>query len=256
MTDLATRTNPRAWMLAEGGKYQRALDLYDEAKLGGFKLSPPDHSNCGKFLLCLKKYEEALAQFREATELRKDKGSYLDSQGAALWLMGKYREAVAAWRYRAAGILSGKIVYTDSAGGASDGLLLWYAAVTLKDDNLLKYSIEYFHELSTFGRLSSWPGPLVDLALGVRSTKAIFQERFGSMWLGWLRRSDTLQRRELVNALFYFAVRHRVDGQEHECKKMMAQVVKIKNPLGEVEWYLARGELSQAPALPRDHHSL
>lgn len=248
--DSVTNPDSASWALAEEGKYQQAIDLYNEAKFQGLKLTPPDHVNCGLFLLCLKNYEEALTQFREATELEetphgKDEGSHLADEGVAQWLMGRHHEAVTAWRYRVSGILSGKILYTDFAGGASDGLLLWYAAVTLKDHDLLNYTIDYFHKLSTFGHLACWPGPLVDLALGVKSAEVIFQQRFGSSkLLGWLRRKDFLRRRELVNALFYFAVKHRADGQEHECRKMMAKVVQIENPLIELEWYLARGELS------------
>ncbi len=259
MTDLATKLNHATWRLAERGRYQQALDLYDDAKLRGFRLSHPDHANCGRFLLCLEKYEEASAQFREANELKdktppgNNEGSYLDYQGAAQWLMGRHREAVTAWRYRVSGILSGKVHYADFAGGASDGLLLWYAAVTLKDHELLKYTTEYFRKLSIFGRLSSWPGPLVDMALGAKPAEAILQQHFGDWEFGgWLHRligllrgdGDFLRRRQLVNALFYSAVRHRADGQEQECRKKMAKVVQIGNLWGELEWYLARGELS------------
>lgn len=249
MTDLANSPSSSAWVLAEHGRYQRALDLYDEAKSQGFKLTPPDHANCGLYLLCLEKYEEASAQFRAANELSdiehgRNEGSYLDSEGVAQWLMGRHSEAVTAWRYRVSGLLSGNVHYADFSGGASDGLLLWYAAVTLKDHDLLNYTKEFFHKWSTFGHPSIWPGPLVDLALGARSAEAIFNQHFGKMWFGWVRRSDVLKRRELANALFYIAVRHRADGHEHECRKLMSNVVQIPNPLIELEWYLARGEFS------------
>jgi tetratricopeptide (TPR) repeat protein len=249
MTDLASSPSLSAWVLAEHGKYQRALDLYDEARRLGFELTPPDHANCGLYLLCLEKYEEASTQFAAAnklrdTEYRRKEGSYLNGEGVAQWLMGRRSEAVTAWRYRVSGLLSGNVHYADFAGGASDGLLLWYAAVTLKDHDLLNYTTEYFRKWSTFGHPSIWPGPLVDLALGTKSAEVIFKKRFGNMWFGWVRRSDFLRRRELVNALFYIAVKYRADGHEQECRKLMSNVVKIPNPLIEPEWYLARGELS------------
>lgn len=251
--DLATEMNHIAWEFAEEGRYRLALDVYDRAKSRGFKLSAPDAANCGLFLLCLERHEEALAHFREATAQAKEReGAYLENAGVAQWLMGRHRDAAITWRSRVSGISSGTIDYTDFSGGASDGLLLWYAAVTLKDDDLLNYAMDFFHELSTperlssFPGISSWPGPLVHLALGSKSAEAILQEHFGDKSLARLLRwdADILRRRKLVNALFFFAVKRRADGQERECRKLMSTVVQIENPLLELEWYLARGELS------------
>lgn len=248
--DLATELNS-SWSLAEAGRYERALHAYDEVKSRGLKLPHGHDANRGLLLLCLKKYEEALAQFREADELSNSRhnryeGSYLDHIGVAQWLMGRHQDAVIAWRNRVSGIWSGQILYTDLTGGASDGLLLWYAAVTLKDRDLLKYTRDFLHKVSSLGRLSPWPGPLVHLALGATSAEAIMQEHFRYKTLGaWLRgNADMLRRRALVNSVFYSAVNRRADGQEHECQKMMSEVVQMKNPLIELEWYLARGELS------------
>ncbi|WP_162914140.1 hypothetical protein [Taklimakanibacter lacteus] len=247
MMDLAARLSP-AGRLAERGKYQQALDLYGEMKARGVELTSQDRANCGTFLLCLEKYEEALAQFRAASALEdmsdlKGEGSYLGHQGVAQWLMGRHREAVTAWRCRVSGILSGKV---RDAAGASEGLLLWYAAVTLKDHDLLKYTTDYFQKLSILGRIASWPGPLVELALGEKSADDVSYERFHNMWLDWLLGRGSEHREDLLKAVFYFAVRHRLDSQEPECRKTMAQVARRKNRWSELEWHLARGELSRA----------
>ena len=253
MKDLTTKLNHAAWALAEAGKYQQALDIYVEAKSQGFKLSAPDASNCGLFLLCLEKHEEALVQFREAAEQAAQReGAYLENVGSAQWLTGRHRDAAITWRHRVSGILDGTITYTDFSGGASDGLLLWYAAVTLKDDELLKYAMDFFRilsspsRLSTWPNISSWPGPLVYLALGERSADAIIDEQLDELNSASLprRNADILRRRKLVNALFYSAVKCRADGQEHECRELMSAAAQTENPLIELEWYLARGELS------------
>lgn len=249
--DSAAKLGPAAWALAERGKYQQALDLYDEAKARGFELTAGDHANRGAILLCLEKYEEALAQFRAATELedksdRKGEGAYLDSQGVAQWLMGRHREAVVAWRYRVSGIMTGKVQYADLPGGASDGLLLWYAAVTLKDHDLLNYTMDFFRKLTIFGRPSYWPGPLVELALGEKSPEAVFHEHFHNAWLRWLLGMNYPRRKDLAFGTFYYAVKLRADGQERDCREMMTRVAKMKNRFGEVQWHLARGELSRA----------
>lgn len=253
MRDLTTKLNHTAFALAEAGKYQQAFDIYVEATSQGFELSAPDASNCGLFLLCLEKHEDALIYFREAAEQAAERdGAYLENVGAAQWLMGRHRDAAITWRQRVSGILDGTIIYTDFSGGASDGLLLWYAAVTLTDDELLEYAIDYFRTLSTPSRLSSWPnisswpGPLVYLALGERSADSILQEQFDELNSADLPHwnADILRRRKLVNVLFYSAVKCRADGQEQECQKLMSAVAQIKNPLIELEWYLARGELS------------
>lgn len=76
--DLATELNQIAWEFAAEGRYRLALDVYDRAKSRGFKLSALDASNCGLFLLCLEKYEEALTQFADAAA---QEGAYLVSVG-------------------------------------------------------------------------------------------------------------------------------------------------------------------------------
>lgn len=251
MTDLATELNDIAWEFAGEGRYRLALDVYDRAKSRGFKLSPLDASNCGLFLLCLEKNEEALAQFADAAERE---GAYLVAVGVAQWLMGRRRDAVITWRRSVSGVRGGTIVCTDPAGSALNGLLLWYAAVTLKDDDLLNTSMEFLHEQSAHGSPSTWlnrsfcPEPPAYLTPEERFDEAFLQQHFGDKNLENLLRGsdDILRQRELVIALFFLAVNHRADGQEQECRKLMSAVVQIENPLIALEWYLARGELSQS----------
>lgn len=174
--------------------------------------------------------------------------------------MGRHRDAAITWRRSVSDIRSVTI-----SGGALNRLLLWYAAVTLKDDDLLNYSIEIFHEQSAHERLSTWPNrsscsePPIYLTPGERSDEAFLQQHFGDKNLeNLLRGSDDISRqRELVIALFFLAVKHRADGQEQECRKLMSAVVQIENPLVELEWYLARGELSQSSGGgPATRHSI
>lgn len=246
MTDLATELNDIAWEFAGEGRYRLALDVYDRAKSRAFKLSALDASSCGLFLLCLERYEEALTQFADAAAQDE---AYLVSVGVAQWLMGRHHDAAITWRRSVSDIRSGTI-----AGGALNGLLLWYAAVTLKDDDLFNYSTDFLRERSASGRLSVWPNrssfpePPVNPAPEERSVEAFLQQHFGDKNLENLLRGsdDIVRQRELVNALFFLAVKHRADGQEQECRKLMSAVVQIENPLVELEWYLARGELSQS----------
>ena len=69
-------------------------------------------------LLCLGRLPEALETFSKANGIyRPDGGTYLESMGTALWLMG--HRGVAKELYRAAvdGVRFGTIHYADFAGG-------------------------------------------------------------------------------------------------------------------------------------------
>lgn len=82
---------------------------------------------------------------------------FLNQIGAALWLSGNKAEAMAEWHKAVSGILDGSSAYGDLAGGATQGLLLWYASVTLNDSREREYALKYFQHLNA---KKLWPRAL------------------------------------------------------------------------------------------------
>lgn len=235
---------------------------YDEALLLYRSLAPKREPNDfiplaeeATALLCVGRLTDALDRFREANAIatRRSEGEsrpYDKDIGAVLWLLGDRDAAVNTWHQAAQLISRGETKFADNVGGASEGLLLWYAAVTAKDVATKDYAVEYLANLANKPRIRYWPGPSVELVLG----RITFQELLKCHWpnddldsILELSQSELLVRRELSQALFYFAAVERRDNREPECQRWMQQCASLANPVLVVEWYLARGECCPCP---------
>lgn len=201
-------------------------------------------------LLSEGKLGEALIGYERAQELcghHIKTAGYLMRIGTIQWLLGRQMKAVATFRASVDGVLDGSIEFADLAGGVSQGLLLWYAGVTRRDEESETHALEYLRKLSKNARrMQCWPGPLALFVLGQKSETDALADLRNARNLGELVKlaeNDLLLRRELCQALFYFGVRKRSEGNEGACQEMMVQCANLENPLIENEWYLARAEV-------------
>lgn len=214
-----------------------------------------DAAALGGSLMFLGRLREALDAFWLANQLgesrpvgARSKGTYYSTIGTLYWLMEDRTKAIEIWRAYCDGILDGTVCYADYPGGAHEGLLLWYGAVTQADQQQLAFAHAYLRRLGTNNsRITSWPGPLVLYVLGEYSREQVLLATQGATKrLGRLiamSRSHVLLRRRLVNALFCFGVYHRANREDDECKRMFQLCASLENPEVEDEWYLARHEL-------------
>jgi tetratricopeptide (TPR) repeat protein len=209
------------------------------------------YDGIGQAFLALRKFDEALESFRRNNEIQSGrlKGSFpsLNKAGAALWLMGKRGEALSEWHRATAGILDGSIRYGDLAGGGTQGLLLWYGAVTLKDGQERDHALEYLRNRAKRKAYAAicWPRPIVLMVLGEKSFTEVLETGCGSPVLSECLENaatDLLKRRQLCQSLFYAACQERQAGNEAECIKKMRLCSQLENPIIESEWYLARDE--------------
>lgn len=205
----------------------------------------------GRAHLSLRNFDNAIKCFKRNNEIesRRTKGNIptLNELGTALWAAGRRQDGMKEWHRAAAGILDRTIVYGDLAGGATQGLLLWYAAVTLKDDQEREYALKYLRKIAdrkSYG-LVLWPRPVMLMALQEKSFSDILELGFGTRTLSeCLKRAqiDLLTRRHLCQALFYAACQFRESGNEVACINYMRLCSQLVNPIIDCEWYLAREE--------------
>ena len=213
-------------------------------------------------MLCMRRYAKAADCFRGANEkqariLDGKSQPYLEDIGTAQWLMGKRTDAIATFRRAVDGILDGSIGYADLPGGVSQGLLLWYAGVTASDPTTKSHARNYLARLASASSIQYWPGPLALFLLRKKTEKEVLHDICRNMGdnkvpcavpldsLIAIAKSDAGLRRELVQTLFYFAARKRALGHGDACMKGMAICAAVENPIMEMEWYLARGEIDQ-----------
>jgi hypothetical protein len=166
--------------------------------------------------------------------------------GTALWLLGKKEDAMSVWHQAAAGILDGSIGYGDLAGGGSQGLLLWFAAISLKNSSEQDYALKYLRtRVKRKAYAINWPRPVIQMVLGQISFSDVLKIGVGSESLEVSLKNtkeDLLKRRQVCQALFYGACQAREAANEVECMNLMQVCSELENPIIESEWYLARGE--------------
>jgi hypothetical protein len=242
------------WDLVLEHRYEEGLKTYEQR----LRQNPDDPAALGSHamvLLCVgKSLERALEEFRRSSEMeRRDllklggkSRPYLAHIGAVLWLLGKQQEAIRTFRSGAEGILSGEIEFGDSAGGASHGLLLWYAGLTAGDKEAIAFARSYLRKLAkNKSTIAHWPGPVV-LQVLEGPPKDLMEDVYKTFLPEEAARvasDDLLNRRRLVPVIFYSAVQERADGNEEKCLAKMRECFEIPNSVLEVEWYLARNEV-------------
>jgi len=232
------------WQLAQSHRYVEALAAYDAELASENEQSAPRVANRATVLLCLCRWQEAFEGFVRANEIksRKTKGlqPYLTKMATVLWLMGRRHDAVETLTRAVDSVASGEISYTDSAGGVSQGLLLWYAGITTSDSAGRKHALAYLSRLAEERRIQHWPGPLALYALGRMRLEQTMELMAGNS--NDVGKAEVLKRRRLCQTLFYAAVTRRHQGDHAGCAHGMRQCCALENPLLEEEWYLARAE--------------
>jgi hypothetical protein len=231
-------------------RYWDAIGEYDRLIKSG-QASVPDLSNKATALLCLGRFDEALDVMKVIDEIDEARGGgRADPRqiGVVLWLMDRRDDAITAFRRSVAGVLDGSIAYTDFAGGASQGLLLWYAGVATGDPVVVEEATAYLAKIFRKGFFGAWPGPVAVYILGNATEEDVLEKATGSPSLERSLEnadSDILANRQLVQALFYLSLKHREDGDEAEANRLMALCADRANPHLEMEWFLAQAEVGR-----------
>jgi tetratricopeptide (TPR) repeat protein len=245
------------WDLLYQHRYHEAYGIFDKLARNSRCESGLDFANRATIRLFLNRLPEALADFTQANQFaREEKATggksspYLENIAAVQWLLGERDAAIETARSSVRGLLSGEIQYADNAGGVSNGLLLWYMAITKSDIAVRDYAEKFLQKLAKKSRIQYWPGPLALLALGEKTAEEILRERWSTSNLDELTgqsptKKNLLKRRQLVQALFYWATSLRKTNHEEQCLALFLRCVSIPNPLGiEEEWYLAQREVA------------
>jgi tetratricopeptide (TPR) repeat protein len=254
------------WELIPAGRYEEALSGLNELRRTGVDYDWRTAGERGTALLCLRKYEDAISAYDEANRMArgeerqrlrrigKDSSNglaepFLIDLGASQWLADRKGAAVETWQRAVSGVLDGTIFMGDMAGAVTQGLLLWFAGISMGRPDIAKEATKYLANRARRSRIKLWPGPLALLVMERVTASSVLTEKFGSDDLDRLSdraAGDLLTRREFSQFLFYCAMAHRAKGDATHCKELLGRCVRLKNPIIEIEWYLARGELEQA----------
>jgi tetratricopeptide (TPR) repeat protein len=205
-------------------------------------------------LKAVEDYQEALPLFeRVGSDEQENKltpghpGRRLEISGMH-WFLGDREKAIDVMHGLVEGILDGSISYGDAAGGVTQGLLLYYMAVTQNLDAETSFALKYLKKRARRSAISSWPGPVARYYLGDIKFDDVLESATGQRHLSAafeVARAKLLSRRRLCGVLFYDGVRRRAQGAEELCLARMRECYELENPLIEPEWYFARYEVEQ-----------
>jgi tetratricopeptide (TPR) repeat protein len=201
-------------------------------------------------------YREALSFFERLADHRdSDETANLLAPGSAAWridtaclhwLFEDRPKAVHLMHGLAAGILDGSIRYGDAGGGMSQGLLLFYKAITSNLPGEASFALDYLRNRVKRSLGQIWPAPVAQYCLGDISFDVVMEAvNRQPMLAGPLAaaKQELGRRRRLCVALFHAGVKCRVRGDEQHCLSFMRECCALENPLIEQEWYLARFEV-------------
>jgi hypothetical protein len=216
-----------------------------------------------KALRATGEYREALSFYEQVAEHRRqDRVANIMTPGSApwdidiaclYWLCGDRAKAMRMMHGLAAGILDGSIQYaSDAAGGMSQGLLLYYMAVSDNKPEQMSFALDYMRNRLKGRMIQTWPCAVASYYLGDITFAKVMEDVEnvdGQVRLAPHVDPAVLElgrRKDLCVALFHDGVRSRARGDEAHCLARMRECYALENPVNQQEWYLARYEVEKA----------
>jgi tetratricopeptide (TPR) repeat protein len=207
-------------------------------------------------------YEEALPFFKRLEAHRKeDKVANALAPGSAPyqidiaclhWLFEDHVTAIRLKRDLAVGIIDGSINYGDAAGGMSQGLLLYYMAITDNSSEEVSFALDYMRNrvkrLKRSYSTNVWPCPIAQYYLGDVTFETVMDEVNRQPTLVGLSAAklELGRGRRLCVALFHDGIQFRTQDDDGNSFARMRECYALENPLIEQERYLARYEVQKA----------
>lgn len=226
------------WFLIQEGLFQEACkkaDLeYEETK------NILSLRNKVYALLHLEKYQEAILLSNKIIELRNgETDSDFVFCGIANWLLGNKSEAVQQWHN------GESCKYTDAAGGVELQVILYFAAIRMKDETLQSGVVKTLKKLLKSKRSSNWPGGLGKYILGEITEEAMVAN---------IPNIPILKERQLCQTNFVVAIKELEKGNTSEYKKkLQASIAYGPSSYLEQAFYLAKGELKLSYMITNQH---
>ncbi len=179
------------WSLIEKGEYERACleaDIEFSNTQSLFSLGNKVYA-----LLLLEKYYEVILLTSKLIEMDKGDTAFdFIFKGIAYWMLNQPDNAIHEWK------LSDRCNYQDASGGMSTSMILYFAAIKLKDKKLLANVRNKINKQLKYKVVINWPGPIGNYLLDVISKTELIK---------CVSKVPILNERELSSAYFAIAIK-------------------------------------------------
>jgi tetratricopeptide (TPR) repeat protein len=232
------------WDLILEGKYEQSYEAYSEA----IQKNPKDsllYANRATASLCMKKYQEALTDLMMANEIirKKNRISYAERIAGVQWLLGQKNECLTTLKKEINGLLNESIQYSDLAGGAIPGALLFAFAV-LEGDFIACTEAQSFLSRIAIGKGEMvWPGHIALLILDKKTLQQILFDKFHAERLEdalSMETNGTKLGRNLCQLFFYAAIVAKARDDVSNYLDFMNKCSTIRGAYLEIEWFIAK----------------
>lgn len=222
------------WQYMINGEFAKAKEVY--AQHCGEEAKAFNLHNLALAFLNLGDLDSALQCFERAEKTNLDDGTVGDTQriytGAVHWLKGDETKAADVWSALLKDHISGRIVYTDAAGGVLAPCLAWFAGQSLNCSELANSAVRFLKKRLRSKQAGAWPGVIGQFVLGRLPEEDLLTEATNS---------ERLLKRHLCKAEFWIAVVVGAAGDSGKAMGLLNSAAR-SNALLEVEYYLAQHE--------------
>lgn len=243
------------------GRFDEAVAAY-RRDLAANPDDGPSRSGLAAALMGAGRYEEAIPlkwQIHESDVMRvQDTCGQLVDLACAYWCTDDRFRAIEIAHGLVAGNLARKInMAPDLAGGCSFGLLLYYMAVSARNDAERDYAIAFLRKLKAkydkTPQLFGFPKMSVQQLFGDASFEDALQSAAGVRSLEEARKIGRANRARMIDVsvvLFNDGSFRRGRGDETGALERMREVFELGHWADPIAWYLARHEAGVSAQVP------
>ena len=223
----------KAWQATVEGRYSEAIMLWNSIlsceKRFGILI------NAGITNLLAGELNDASRRFEEARNLP-PQNTVVEFLGVVAWLAGRYEDACQNWADEIERRRSGKIVYSDAAGGVQTAALLWWASACTDSIQWRKIAEdELKHRWRNKQAQNNWPGKVAPFLLGKIPEEELISATSSKY--------PSVEARRLGQAYFYIAAHHLHQGNRVAYQLWLANSISLLDTISNAEHYLARYEM-------------
>jgi tetratricopeptide (TPR) repeat protein len=238
-----------------GGQFAEAIIAYEQ-ELSIDPANGPASAGLASALMGAGQYEAAIplkwAAHERALREVPDSCGLLVDLACAYWCIDDLARAISLAHDLVEGNLAGRInMAPDLAGGASFGLMLYYMAVTVEDQDERDYALAFLRKLKAKydknPRHFNFPKVTVQQLFGSASFEDALESARGARSMPEaLAKAKTSRRAtsDLSVVLFNDGVFRRAEGDDDGCRRRIREVYDLGYWAEPIHWYFARKEVT------------
>jgi hypothetical protein len=230
------------WTLVQEDRYAEAVVAFT----GEHSIRPSElvlnnrgmaHLHLGDCAAALSDFEAAVEQHNAESLHLRGGGPGVDRtmSGVALWMAGRFPQALATWTADVEARLAGASRYGDAAGGVTAGNVLLFAGARLANRDAQKLAVKSLRKRLRAKQSAAWPGPV---------SRYLLEKLSEADLVAAVSQVPILHERQMCQARFYVGVKGLLEGDRMAYRRAVQEAYEFGRVAKlECEYYLAMHEI-------------